>query len=189
MWHNYFDQTKDKPPSKYLVQAVKLVGPQTYPAALDLGSGGGRDTRYLAQAGFAVTSVDAAPVAEDYLQPLNAPNITFILSTFEDFSFKRYDLINASFSLPFLDRDKFMPVWQQIIQALNPNGIFVGELFGVLDSWNNNDNDMTFHTKDEIQSLLAGFHIHRLDEEQGDGTTLSRQPKHWDIFHVIAQKK
>ena len=36
--------------------------------------------------------------------------------------------------------------------------------------------------------LLAGFEIERMDEEEMDDTPEVRNPKHWQLFHVVARK-
>jgi SAM-dependent methyltransferase len=183
-WDGYFNQTKNKAPSPFLQKAVTLLDHSADRAALDLGSGGGRDARLLIDKGFVVTCVDAAPIAVEYA-PQDA---TFLQASFENFQFNHYDLINASYSLPFIDAPDFPEVWQRIINALNPNGFFVGELFGARDAWNNIDSRMNFHTRTEVENLLANLKIHTLDEEEGFRPTASGERKFWHVFHIIAQR-
>lgn len=186
MWQPYFEQTKNNPPSKYLTQAVQILGRTG--TALDLGSGGGRDTRFLIQQGFIVTAVDAAPDANTYIADLKTDDLHFVYSAFENFSFDQYDLINSSYSLPFVKEADFPMLWQNIRSALNPGGIFVGELFGAHDSWNNFDGQMNFHTRQDVEQLLAGLKVHDLIEEEDERPTASGDRKHWHAFHIIAQK-
>jgi SAM-dependent methyltransferase len=157
--------------------------------ALDLGSGGGRDTHFLIQQGFIVTAVDAAPNANTYIADLKTDDLNFVYSSFENFNFNQYDLINSSYSLPFVNQQDFPAVWQNIRTALKPSGLFVGELFGIHDPWNNFDGQMNFHTRQDIEQLLNGLKIHHLVEEENDRPTASGDRKHWHVFHIIAQKK
>ncbi len=186
----YFDKTKDNPPSTYLQQAIKFLPKANGPMALDMGSGGGRDTRFLVENGFKVTSVDAVAKAGEYIKMLqDMGRAVFIYSTFEDFAFHHYDLINASYSLPFVKAKDFPKVWQNIVNSLKPGGILVIDLFGTEDSWNEHDGKMNFHTKAEVQTLLNGLKIHTLDEVKNDGSTAQNDRKFWHVFHIIAQKK
>ena len=47
---------------------------------------------------------------------------------------------------------------------------------------------MTFFTRDAAEALFGGFELERFDEEETDGETAVGVPKHWHIFHVVAQR-
>jgi len=47
---------------------------------------------------------------------------------------------------------------------------------------------MTFHNRTEVESLLAGFEVERLDEEEDDSVTPRGEAKHWHIFHIVARR-
>jgi hypothetical protein len=47
---------------------------------------------------------------------------------------------------------------------------------------------MTFHARADVDVLLRGFEIRRVDEEDEDGQAVSG-PKHWHVFHVIATRQ
>ena len=184
-WDSYFEKTKANPPSAYLRQAITLFPSTHGKTALDLGSGGGRDSKLLLDSGFKVTAVDAAPMAVEYA-PAGA---TFVRSSFEEFQFGRYDLINSSYSLPFIADSDFPAIWQQIVTALNPGGVFVGQLFGDRDHWNTADGRMNFHARPQVEKLINGLKIHMLKEEEGIRPTASGERKLWHIFHLIVQRK
>lgn len=184
----YLEKTRNLPPSPLLVKAVGLV--QNHYSALDLGAGGGKDTKFLLDQGFQVTAVDKDPQVTKILSDLlSHPKLTFDNVTFDKFNFGKYDLINAHFSLPFNPKLSFEEVWSKTKEALNPGGVFVGQFFGPTDSWNTSSSDMNFHTHDQVRGLLAGLEIVQLSEENFDGTTTLGTPKHWHIFHVIARNK
>lgn len=184
-WEEYFQKTKEKKPSPFLVQAIELLGDVRGKKALDLGCGAGRDSRLMSEEGFEVVAVDGDGAARQYIDGL--ANVHFIQSEFQDLVLAQYDVVNASYSLPFIKASNFNQVWEMLVDSIRPGGVFVGEFFGANDSWNRQDVSMTFHAKEQIETLLAGFSIHELIEEQNEAKTASGEVKFWHVFHVIAQ--
>lgn len=176
MWKDYIHKTKNKPVSQYLIQAVSLANhPKT---ALDLGSGSGTATKYLTSHGFYVEAVDSEPAAGECLDELIKENkAAFYQQTFSDFRFKTYDLVHASYALPFISPTDFPLVWPKIKASLNPGGIFVAEFFGPQDSWNTDASHLTFHSLQEVEELLNGWQIMKLNEEKRQGPTAHGQQK------------
>jgi SAM-dependent methyltransferase len=171
-----------------LVRAVALVG---HPGeALDLGAGAGRDTRYLLAHGFQVTAVDSDPNAVALLESSAQPDLRVMQTSFADFAFATYDLINAQFALPFLPASQSRAVFERVKTALRPGGVFAGQFFGVHDQWNTPDRnqDMTFLTRVEAAERLRDLEVLTFDEEDADSHTADGSPKHWHVFHVLARK-
>jgi tellurite methyltransferase len=185
-WDHFYQLTKDKPPSAGLVKAISLLGHTG--EALDLGCGAGRDTRYLLTQGFQVTAVDRESASLAALAQLPSMRLRLVQSTFEDFTFASYDLINAHYSLPFIEREQFSAVFASLKTALKPHGIFVGEFFGIHDSWNISANSMTFFTREQALGELEGLEIVTFEEEDTDGFTTEGAAKHWHIYNIIARK-
>jgi tellurite methyltransferase len=104
----------------------------------------------------------------------------------EDFAYEEYDLINASYALPFVPSPRFTETMRRIITSLNPGGLLVCEFFGPQDSWNTPKSQMSFHTRANIEHLVKPLRIILLDEEQTRGRTASGEVKNWHIFHLIA---
>ena len=182
----FYERSKDWPPSPLLVQALDHCVRRN--DALDLGCGAGRDTRGLLQQGFRVTAVDQNPEAFLYMQDLLQENLTLVQSSMETFPFATYDLINARYSLPFIQHDLFEETFGKIKQALRPDGIFTGQLFGVHDTWNTPGTTTTFCTREQAQWFLHDLSIITFLEEDEDGQTALEEPKHWHVFHFIARK-
>jgi SAM-dependent methyltransferase len=167
----------------------KAVGIVEHKAdALDLGAGAGRDTVYLMSQGFHVTAVDREKSAIAILEVLPQGKLKLVQSAFVDFHFETYDIISAQFALPFNPQDTFNVVFTRIKQALRPSGIFTGQLFGIHDEWNKPGTDITFHSREQVEDLLSDLEIIHLREEEVDGTTADKTPKHWHVFHIIARK-
>jgi len=56
------------------------------------------------------------------------------------------------------------------------------------DSWASLP-DRTHPAKEEVLALLKGFEIEMMNEEERDDPPDVRNPKHWQIFHVVAGKR
>lgn len=187
-WPKFYSHTRERPPWPRMIRAASLVPHRE--RALDLGCGAGRDTRYLLEQGFQVTAVDADTNAMAILATFPQERLRAAQSSFVDFSFENYDLINAHFSLPFLPREQFYAVFEKVRQALNPQGIFVGQFFGIHDQWNTPERAaaMTFLTREEAMQALEGLDVIEFEEEDVDSVVADGSPKHWHVFHIIARK-
>jgi tellurite methyltransferase len=185
-WEDFYAITKDHPAWPMLVKATSYVNHKG--RALDLGSGAGRDTKYLLAQGFHVTAVDSSPHAIALLAQLPQQNLRLVQSSFQDFDFETYDLVNAQFALPFNPKDTFHEVFTHMKNAINPGGVFVGQFFGIHDEWNTPDNPMTFHTQEQVEALFTDMRILEFKEVDEDGQFADGTPKHWHVFHIIAQK-
>ncbi len=186
-WEDFYKITKDRPPWPLLVQAISLLRRKEY--ALDLGCGAGRDTRFLLDQGFKVTAVDNDSHAIALLANFPQDRLRAVQASFEAFEFETYDLINAHFALPFTSKDRFHEVFARIKLALNAGGIFVGQFFGVNDEWNTPGNLMTFFTREQAEAELKDLRILEFREEDVDSHVADGTPKHWHVFHIIAQNE
>lgn len=187
-WSKYYENTKALKPSKFLVEAFEIFSPVPGLAA-DLGCGAGRDSRYLLEKGFDVAAVDKDPAAEVYLKQLpHQDKLEFSCTGFEDFNFARYNLINAHYALPFAGRENIDGVMNKVIDAINPDGLFIGQLFGVDDEWNTPDAKMTFCSRADVDNLFSNFKQVKIYEVNEKGTLASGHSKHWHVFNIIAQK-
>ena len=188
-WKEFVEKTKERGPRPLLVKALALVHDKD--EALDLGAGALNDSKYLLEQGFKhVTAVDKENLAENLMGDLPKDQLSYSISSFEDFNFPEdtFDLINAQFSLPFIQPSEFQRVFSSMKQSLKPAGIFVGQLFGVNDDWSKNPN-MSFHTREQVGQLLAGMEVVELKEEEKDEKPVVGKLKHWHVFHIIARAK
>lgn len=186
-WSEYYQLTKDQPPSELLVQARAFVGHTG--KALDVGGGALKDSRYLLEQGFEVTAVDKDPLVAQMAKDVLKENLHVVIADFTDVDFgvNQYDIASAMFSLPFISPEAFETVFRRIQNSLVKGGIFCGQFFGVRDEWHSNAN-MTFHTKAQVGDLLSDMDILSCVEKEKDGKTANGTPKHWHVFHVIARK-
>ena len=116
--------------------------------------------------------------------------VEYVISSFDNYAFpeNKFDLVSAQFSLPFNSPQDFNDVFNNIIKSLKAGGIFVGQLFGERDQWNNPETGMTFHTREQVEELLKGLEVLELKEEEKDEKPVVGDIKHWHIFHIIARK-
>ncbi len=189
-WHEYYEQTKDGPPNRLLIEALALC--QIRQEALDLGAGSLIDSKYLLAQGFEhVTAVDSTQAPEHMSEGLPTDKFEYVIVPFDEFSFpeNRYDLVSAQFSLPFNPPATFDAVFERIKHSLKHGGIFTGQLFGKEDGWNTPESHLTFHDKSKVEQLLSDMDISKLDEIIKDDTLASGHTKHKHLFNIIARKK
>jgi hypothetical protein len=84
--------------------------------------------------------------------------------------------------------EHFGLVFERIKRALNAGGLFVGQFLGVNDEWNIPGNRMTFLTREQAEAKLKGLKVLVFHEEDVDSHVADGTPKHWHVFHIIAQK-
>ncbi len=192
-WSRYYEAA-GADPRPTLVEALDRFEAEARGAgtAVDLGCGTGRDTRELLRRGWHVIAVDGDAEAMEHLAALAhedgiAGELEPLLARYDQARWPQVDLVNASFSLPFCEPADFSAVWARIRESLRPGGRFSGHLFGDRDEWVG-ETDMTFHSRAEVDALLDGLELERLDEIEEDGHTALGEPKRWHRFHVVARQ-
>lgn len=192
-WKGYNAAGADKPARPRLVNTLDSHFVGRAGLALDLGCGSGRDAKELLQRGWRVDAVDSdestikslASLQRDYPEKFRV-----IHSRFEELPHfeTRYDLVNASYSLPFCPEEFFKDFWRNVIGSLKPQGIISCELFGDRDEWNDGVRKLTFFNKMQVENQFAGLDIVGLEEKEWSGPTFSSATKHWHLFECIARR-
>jgi len=169
---------------------ARSLGPAQDRIAVDLGCGEGTDALELLARGWLVLAVDAEPAGLALLRaripPAAAGRIRVLYAPFAEADLPCAHLIHAGYSLPFCPPQEFPALWARIRRALAPDGLVAGQLFGTRDTWAE-DPDMTFHTRHQVETLLDGLDILRLEETEQDGRAFSG-PKHWHTFDILARR-
>ena len=192
-WPGYFGAVLGKPPRETLVTALDSFAREGFAGglAVDLAAGEGRDTLELLKRDWRVVATDSHPDAFSYLWPrvpeALKPRLTTVEVTFTETLIPDCDLVNASFALPFCEPQHFPTLWSRIVAAVRPGGRFAGQFFGRRDTWASLPG-RSHHSRDEVLNLLEGFEIEMMKEEERDDTPEVRNPKHWQMFHVVARK-
>lgn len=197
----FYENTKFAKPHYDTIEFISLgVNPEN---ALEIGCGAGRDSVYLIKNGWNVVGVDRENtenlIREKFSDEENK-SFRFICADineiFSNLSFDGadFDLILSNFTLPFCGINNFDNLWKSITVCIKTGGYFVGNFFGVNDSWAesaplNNKNKAFFLTKDEVLNLFKeSFEIVKFAEIEKDGLTGVGKMKHWHLFNVIARK-
>ena len=197
-WANYYKVTKKIATSrKTLIKAIDLFDRdnnfEASKFAIDLGCGAGSDSLELLKYGWSVLAIDSQPSAISTLLSLCPQSLQDKIKTkiasFESLiSLPISQLINASYSLPFMSPDYFYPFWEIILRALYPGRIFSGTFFGVNDSWHTRA-DMTFVNSEVLYNLFRTFEIEFFEEEEHDAADALGHVKHWHKYFVVAKKR
>lgn len=186
-WSDYYEENEGREPRQMLVDVLT-----TFPApgqAIDLGCGAGIDTVAMLAEGWTVFATDAEDEAIERLRARlrgASDRLTTEVAKMEQVELPAADLLWASFSLFFCDPAAFPPVWDKIRAAIRPGGRFAGQLLGEHDTWAPEDDISAFH-RDAAIGLFDGWTLERFEEEEEEDGEACSGPKHWHVFHVVAQ--
>ena len=187
----YQDNTEADIPRKHVKYFIENI--KTIPSkAIDIGCGAGNDTVYLIKNGWNVTAIDKEDVKDRISKRLSSEEMKrfeFQQQNLEDIQLKKADLIVANYSLSFCYKHGFDEMWKTIRKSICRDGYFVGNFFGINDSWNKVESNMTFFTKEQVLDLFDEFDIIKFNEVEKEGLTGLGNMKYWHIFNVIAKKK
>lgn len=157
--------------------------------AIDLGCGGGIETALLLKSGWKVLAIDKEPNAIARVETLKAElpsaDLTILTSSFEELKgLPSSALIHAGLSLPFCEPTHFPALWNMILSALEPGGLFVGHLFGNRHDWAKHS-AISFHSTQEVEALCNGLEVELFRESEGEGGLVKH---HWHRFDLILRK-
>ena len=186
----YYNKTKNSNIPKNLKTFVDMkINPGI---CIDLGCGAGRDSIFLIKNGWKVIAIDkedTEKMIRSSLQEEEQNYLKFIKQDFENnIILQPCNLLVANSSLSFCNRKNFDYLWNKIVNSISKDGYFVGNFFGINDSWANRPN-MVFFTKEEVIKLFSSFEIINFKEVAKNGKTALGVEKHWHVFNVIAKKK
>ena len=187
----YYDNIEsDKPRNniEYFINEIKCNPGK----AIELGCGAGNDTVYLIKNNWNVLAIDREDVEKRILNRLSQrekKKFRFQIQSFESLELEKSDLIIANYCLPFCNKDRFEDLWNKIKESILCNGYFVGNFFGINDSWNKTKPEKVFLSKEQVIELFKDFEIIRFKEIEKDALTGLGKMKHWHIFDVIAKNR
>ena len=183
-WMEYQNKTYNQEVCKLL---VNFLNNYKIESAIDLGCGSGNETVYMIKHGIRVKAIDRQlnkSFILDRLTDEEKSKVSFEEESFENAKLEKTDAVTAFFSLPFCNPDNFKQVWDKIYDCINPNGYFVGQLFGDRDFRKDKKLINTFSI-DEVKKYLEKYKVLKLGEieyvRESDNTK-------WHFYNIIAQK-
>lgn len=186
----YYEKTKDVLPHKNVKEFLKIENKKG--KAIDLGCGAGRDTIFLIKNNWNVLAIDREDTKDIISSKLNDEELRrfrFNRQDFENIKLEENDLIVANFSLPFCNKKDFKEFWNTIVGSILEDGYFVGNFFGVNDSWVDEKENMVFLSKEQVLKLFEeSFEIIKFQEIEKDAKTALGKIKHWHLYEIIAKK-
>jgi SAM-dependent methyltransferase len=117
--------------TRSLVQTVRAFSPREG-HALDFGCGTGRNTAYLASAGWHVTGVELSDVALSHClkrAPTQVASRVRYLRQDEDWKDKKYDLVICLGVLHSYPNHRARVLTSELVQVLRPPGILLASFF------------------------------------------------------------
>lgn len=195
-WNEYYSLTYMRKPSNLLIEALKRYDHKGI--AIDLGCGAGNETVYLLQNGWNVTSIDADPLAFNWLkQKIHSSytnNINVLISPFELLAWEDIvpsDFILAINTLPFINQENFLLVWQKIVANIKQGGRFCGTFFGprYKAAFKEEILNMTFLSKSQVLNLFDDFDIEYFEVIDKNSISADGAKTYKHQFQVIAKKR
>lgn len=191
VWARYAEGTAGRDPMKFLARAVEVTDGDSGGGrlAIDLGCGAGNEVLALLERGWRVHAVDGEPKAIEILESRVSAaarsRLTTEVARFHEADLPQADLVFASLSLPFAGKNQDEAV-SHALDAVRPEGWFVGVFFGKNDSWASLEGVASVD-RSRISSLFEGFDSVQVDEEEFDGPS-GAGDKHWHWFVVAARR-
>lgn len=186
----FYENTKNALPHENVKEFIKIE--KKVGKAIDLGCGAGRDTIFLIKNNWNVLAIDKEDTKEIISDKLNNEELKrfrFSKQSFEEIELEKNNLVVANFSLSFCPKQYFNEFWNKITESIQTDGYFIGNFFGLKDSWANTKEEIIFFSKEQVLEILESFEIIKFEEIEKDGKTGLGKIKHWHTFEIIAKKK
>jgi SAM-dependent methyltransferase len=176
-------------PNGLLVDAVSLLGAQRG-LALDVGAGPLNDARFLLRTGFGVHAIDTDEQTTSLADEIDNARLRVVRADVRDapIAQRTYAIVVAIHVLPFLPRPDVSAVMASLAGALADGGVLCCTFLGQDDGWAGRRPHMTFLSRREVETLLAGLDTIELSERRYDGRNADGEPKHWHVLRCLARK-
>ena len=192
-WTDFLEATTSRGPLEYFHSAMAFVDGHKGAGrqAIDLGCGGGADTRLLLARGWRVFAVDAEPRAllllEEATPEHHRDRLDIAIGQFHEVDLPQADLVYAQFSLPFAGGHVDESV-DKALAAIVPGGAFVGQFFGANDDWAD-DAGVAWADRAWVDRTFSDFTELDVDERDHRGPYGTHgATKRWHFFHVRARR-
>jgi tellurite methyltransferase len=192
-WDPFLEGTADRDPLPFFSRAMEFVDGHQGKGrlAIDLGCGGGADTRALLDRGWRVFATDAAEssrrLLEERVPPEERDHLEIQIGRFDELDLPGADLVYAQFSLPFAGA-YFEDAVDHALSAVRQGGAFTGHFLGLNDDWVG-EGMIAAVTREWVERRFADFSHVEIDEFDDEGPLgLEGETKHWHYYFVLARK-
>lgn len=192
-WVAFIEATATRGPYEFFHSAMEFVDGNKGAGrqAIDLGCGGGADTRSLLARGWRVLAVDAEPEARtallEHTSKAYLERLEIAIGTFDTVDLPDADLVYAQFSLPFAG-DHLGASTRNALAAIVSGGAFVGQFFAAEDDWAKDPN-VAVVDHAWVERIFEPFTTVEIDERKHHGAGgIDGSTKHWHYFHVRARR-
>lgn len=189
-WQAYHEMVGEEP-NPMIIRAIRWHLGEYRSAALDLGAGNFRDSKYLLAQGFGrVVAVDSS----DESLPFWTPEIEFYQQSIETFEPPRnvFDFACACNVFFFLFEADVVRTVRKVREALHPGGVFVFNVLGPKDDWVTQGSAKSWFSRESVKGLCEGFQTLLLNEIDAPNGAVNRNgvlvPKYWHTFRLILRK-
>lgn len=180
-WNRYHEFVGEKPNA--IVAGVLADVPCGRDAALDLGAGNLRDSKFLKHSGFKrVVAVDSSEASLAYA----TPNIELVIAPLENYQPERgqFDLAISCNTLFFFKKPVVKRVIEVVRGGLKSGGVFAFNVLGELDGWAKDPDKSAFSEK-EVDLLARRYKVWGISESQRILPTASGDEKFWHQWSLI----
>ena len=192
-WQRYYTARPSFAPKDTLMQALAHIHEQgvTTPLVVDIGAGTGVESRWLLEQGahvYAIEPHEAGIIALQALAKEYPGQLEAIHARAEAAHLpSACHVVHAGCVFPFCAQDEVETILKHAFAALVPGGWLSTQLFGPEDSWARSGAALG-HTYEQVHTILAQFQPLQITEQNETGADATGQPKHWHIWHILAQK-
>ena len=169
-WKAYYERVGQKPNQLVVHALEKFVIRKD--AALDLGAGNLRDSKFMIEQGFVlVVAVDSSRESLAF----KTDKIELKIMPIEKFMPKKdsFDFVSCCNTLFFLTPKQIANVFQNVKEGLRSGGIFICNVLGKDDDWAFNNIPVSSFTEDSLVSICQGFNIRGIGEERNINKTVN----------------
>ena len=186
-WDQYYQCVGERPNS--LVVSVLEGYVQARGAALDLGAGNLRDSKFLRHVGFArVVAVDHSETSLAF----STEGVELHIRPIQDYKAELnvFDFVISCNTLFFLPEASVEEVFRNVLSSLRTGGVFACNVLGPEDDWVFQGVPVSSFEESDIARLCEGFEVIDANPVHFDqpSPTMGHPPKHWHQWCLVLRK-
>lgn len=188
-WNQYHKLVGERPNSLVVSVLEKYIQRQRRRAALDLGAGNLRDSKYLKRMGF--TRVVAVDSSEESLA-FSTEGVELCIQPIETYEAEAdaFDFVISCNTLFFLPKTSVEEVFENVLHGLHSGGVFACNVLGPEDDWVSQGAPVSSFQESDIVRLYGNFEVINANPVHFDqlSSTPGRPSKHWHQWCLVLRK-